>query len=199
MASQGREGGISSPKPPQNVEKEAPTAPRNTAAPLTGSPETSQAAPPPQDTHMPARQETSATSLHEATRDNTAHIAGTVGQQPDQVDECVENIHCSGNCEHIGCKIIECEECSFKTDSERRLESHVRGAHRIICFTCKDAFKTFSEMIEHRRLNHPSTKKCSNFPNCERGDLCLYIHEGAINDVTQENHAPEINKGRVTT
>ena len=46
-------------------------------------------------------------------------------------------------------------------------------------------------MIEHRRIHHPSTKKCSNFPNCERGESCLYIHEGTTNNlntvVTQEN------------
>ena len=53
--------------------------------------------------------------------------------------------------------------------------------------TCQDTFKTFSEMIEHRRLNHPSNKKCSNFPNCERGDLCLYRHEEVTNNTTQEN------------
>ena len=186
-------GGISSPRPPQNAKQEAPTANRSTAAPLAGSPATSQTDQVPQDTSQPATEVTPATSQQEVTREDTVHITGTTGHQPDQVDECVENIQCPGNCEHIGCKIIQCEECSFKTDSESRLESHLRVTHRIICFTCKDAFKTFSEMIEHRSVTHPSTKKCSNFPNCERGDLCLYKHKGSKNDATQENHVQGIN------
>ena len=177
VTSQSGAGGITSPVPPREVVQEAPAVPRSTAAPPAGS----------SDTSRPATQETTESSLPEA----------TAGQQPDnhpaQVDECVENVQCPGNCEHIGCHIIKCEECSFKTDSERRLESHIKESHRIICFTCKDAIRTFSDMIEHRRLNHPSTKKCSNFPNCERGDLCLYIHEGDTGDVTQENQTQGIN------
>ena len=33
-------------------------------------------------------------------------------------------------------------------------------------------------MIEHRRINHPSNRKCNKFPACENGDRCLYKHEG---------------------
>ena len=60
---------------------------------------------------------------------------------------------------------------------------HTKEANSITCYTCKKLFKTFSDMIEHRRIKHPSTKKCNNFPNCERGDRCLYIHEGTSEDI----------------
>ena len=48
-------------------------------------------------------------------------------------------------------------------------------------------------MIEHRRIKHPSNKKCNKFPACERGERCLYKHEGAQNigetqgDQSQDN------------
>ena len=45
-------------------------------------------------------------------------------------------------------------------------------------------------MIEHRRINHPSTKKCNNFPNCERGDRCLYVHEGNSDNIETAEAAP---------
>ena len=85
-----------------------------------------------------------------------------------------------------------CTECSYQTNEERRLESHVKDIHRITCFTCQQTFKTFSEMIDHRRVNHPSNKKCNKFPACERGDRCLYRPEGR-NETgeTQENQASE--------
>ena len=81
-----------------------------------------------------------------------------------------------------------CTECSYQTNAEKRLDSHVKDIHRITCFTSQQKFKTFSEMINHRRVNHPINKKCIKFPACERGDRCLYRHEGS-NETggTQEN------------
>ena len=54
-------------------------------------------------------------------------------------------------------------------------------------------------MIEHRRINHPSNKAFSKFPNCERGDTCLYKHEGSMDDVlpTDANQA-QGEGGKVT-
>ena len=113
----------------------------------------------------------------------------------------MENFQCAGNCQHIGCHIVKCEEWNFTTDNKKRLDNHIKEAHRITCFTCQDSFRTFSDMIEHRRVQHPSTKKCTNFPNCERGDLCLYRHEAPTNNAvtveTQGNQA-QVIAGAVT-
>ena len=81
----------------------------------------------------------------------------------------------------------DCDECSFQTDQEIRLVKHIKSEHRITCFTCRETFENFSNMIEHRRINHPSNRICSKFPNCERGDLCLYKHEGSMADGTHAN------------
>ena len=86
----------------------------------------------------------------------------------------------------------DCEECSYQTTEETLLKDHVKSMHRITCFTCQEMFKSFSKMIEHRRMNHPSNKKCNKFPNCERGDRCLYKHEGEIESVqTHTNNTQE--------
>ena len=60
---------------------------------------------------------------------------------------------------------------------------HIKSEHRIICFTRKDTFESVSKMIDHRRINHPSHKMCSNFPYCERGDQCLFKHEGSNDEI----------------
>ena len=35
---------------------------------------------------------------------------------------------------------LNCQECSFQTNEERRLNKHIEDIHRITCFTCKDKF-----------------------------------------------------------
>ena len=135
---------------------------------LTVTQDTSQ--PSPGHNSLPSAQEASITATQPGTsettlQDNTRQApAQQTGNQSEQVDECIKNIQCAGNCDHIGCHIVKCEECNFSTDNKKRLESHIKEKHRITCFTCKDTFKTFSEMIEHRRLNHPSTKNVPIFP-----------------------------------
>ena len=86
----------------------------------------------------------------------------------------------------------DCEECSYQTTEEKLLKDHVKSMHRITCFTCQEMFISFSKMIEHRRVNHPSNKKCNKFPYCERGERCLYKHEGEIETAeTQRNQTQE--------
>ena len=54
-------------------------------------------------------------------------------------------------------------------------------------------------MIEHRRINHPSNKTCSKCPIWERGDQCLYNHEGYMDDVLSAhvNQGPR-NDNKIT-
>ena len=159
------------------MEQEAPPAPRLSTTLPAGSPVadleislvklavtqgTSQTAPgdnslsAPQDIPRPATQDTSEATLQDATREAPVNTTGTAGQlpgnQPVEVDECVRNIQCAGNCEHIGCRIVKCEECSFTTDNKQRLESHIKESHRITCFTCKDTFRTFSEASIYQKV-----------------------------------------------
>ena len=52
-------------------------------------------------------------------------------------------------------------------------------------------------MIEHRRVTHPSNKKCNRFPACDRGKKCLYKHEGVQTDV--ETQAYQTQEGNSIT
>ena len=77
----------------------------------------------------------------------------------------------------------------------------VKEAHIITCYTCKDTFRSFSGVIEHRRENHPSTRKCNNFPECVNRDKCLYIHKGLVEkrkDETAHSGEAQANETRLT-
>ena len=74
---------------------------------------------------------------------------------------------------------------------------NIEEIHRITCYTCRDEFESFSKMIDHRRVKHPSSKKCKWFPNCERGDTCLYRHEAAAESI--ENGTPQTTQAHGDT
>ena len=93
-----------------------------------------------------------------------------------------------GREEQQGQHEFNCEECSFQTSVGRRLGMHTKEVHRIICFTCQDTFRIFSKMIDHRRVTHPSNKKCNKFPACDKVDRCLYKHEGTPEAFETQSH-----------
>ena len=77
------------------------------------------------------------------------------GHPPIQVDECVENVRCEGNCEHI---------------------EHKAGLE-VTCYDCKNKFKDKIAMMDHKRdSDHPTKRKCNQYPDCERGVRCWYRH-----------------------
>ena len=76
-----------------------------------------------------------------------------------------------------------CTGCDFQSNvmedfAKHCIETgHENCHHDSKCKTCKQTFPTYDAVIEHRRVEHPSTKKCKDFRNCPKGDTCLYIHE----------------------
>ena len=48
--------------------------------------------------------------------------------------------------------------------------------NKITCYTCKEKFNIFSELIKHRKEKHPSKKVNRYFPECSWGEECLYRH-----------------------
>ena len=80
------------------------------------------------------------------------------GHPPVQVDECVQNVECEGNCEHRRCK-------SNQSNSE-----HTPSEQKVTCYDCREEFNTKVERMDHKRDNdHPSKRKCTQDPDCERG------------------------------
>ena len=77
-----------------------------------------------------------------------------------QVEECIENVRCEGNCEHNNC---------------RQTQPVNSNEPKVICYDCKNEFTTKNEMMDHKRdSDHPSKKKC-NEPDCQRPQ-CWYVH-----------------------
>ena len=86
------------------------------------------------------------------------------GHPPVEIDECVQNIRCDGNCEHVEC-----------------VENTQRATNNpITCHDCKVQFKDKVTMMDHKRdSDHPSKRNC-NKPDCERGILCWYKHRSHV-------------------
>ena len=78
---------------------------------------------------LPAPQDTHETNPKEA-QDTLQAAPGDNLQQPGhpliQVDECVENLRCEGNCEHIGCRIKKVKNAILKLTMREDLKVIVK-------------------------------------------------------------------------
>ena len=84
------------------------------------------------------------------------------GHPPVTVDECVQNVSCEGNCEHVKCQNIT---------------THKSEELKVTCHDCKERFKDKVSMMNHKRdSKHPSKRKCNIFPDCERTEGCWFVH-----------------------
>ena len=99
------------------------------------------------------------------------------GHPPVVVDECVHNVRCEGNCEHV----IGHNNTTHKPDELK-----------VICHNCKQKFKDKVSMMDHKRdSDHPSKKKCNKFPDCEREGSCWYVHERPMGPQTNPQTSQE--------
>ena len=92
-----------------------------------------------------------------------------------------------------------CEECDFQASSRNILMNHCKlspGHHPskgqkqrlgqtgvLECYTCQHEFRSYHDLMNHRKEEHPSHKKCRYFikGTCHfSGDECWYIHEDTV-------------------
>ena len=81
-----------------------------------------------------------------------------------EVDECIQNVRCEGDCTHVRC--IKTPENTSKNETK-------------ICNNCKQVFRNYNDMMDHRKQNHPSKKLCWNKLDClykDRTPGCWYFH-----------------------
>ena len=58
------------------------------------------------------------------------------------------------------------------------------------CFTCKQEFDGYRNLMQHRKFNHPSNRKCRDYPEkCTRGSTCWYVHS----DEMEVDNSPQKN------
>ena len=86
-----------------------------------------------------------------------------------------------------------CNDCPFQGNLSSQLMKHlkitshqpnptIRDRKSLFidykkCFTCKQEFDGYWNLMQHRKNYHPSNRKCRNFPeNCTFGSACWYVH-----------------------
>ena len=81
-----------------------------------------------------------------------------------EVDECILNVRCEGDCTHVECK---------------QTSENISSNETKTCNNCKQVFSNYNEMMDHRKQNHPSKKLCWNKLDCvykDRTPGCWYMH-----------------------
>ena len=112
---------------------------------------------------------------------------------------------------HGSCQIPNewnCNNCPFQANSADDLMKHLKTtAHQPSpeiknkkklfcdykqCYTCKLEFNGYWNLMEHRKIMHPSNKKCRNYPGgkCSFGSECWYVHEEQLMDVDESFESP---------
>ena len=101
-----------------------------------------------------------------------------------------------------------CEECSFQASTRAILLKHCQIAegHQpskgqkqrsgqtgvMECYTCKSEFRNYHDLMNHRKEEHPSHKKCRYYIKGEcifSSEECWYLHEDNTNSSTSQiNH-----------
>ena len=98
-----------------------------------------------------------------------------------------------------------CDDCDFQSSTRVGLMNHckVKPGHKpsrgqkskstvLECYTCKSEFRSYHNLMEHRKEEHPSHKKCRYFVKGEcffSAEECWYIHE----DTTTETNNPQFD------
>ena len=96
-----------------------------------------------------------------------------------------------------------CNDCAFQANCASELMKHLKlTAHQPSknvsdkrkvfedykqCYTCKMDFDGYINLMNHRKIVHPSNKKCRNFSSnsCIFGEECWYVHDAK--DEPEEN------------
>ena len=88
-----------------------------------------------------------------------------------------------------------CDDCAFQANCASELMKHLKvtshqpsknvsDKRKVFedykqCYTCKMDFDGYYNLMNHRKIVHPSSKKCKNFPRgeCNFGSGCWYVHD----------------------
>ena len=149
----------------------------------------------------------------------TAHIKSHDKVIPLSCDQCStifdeeENLQKHMTATHVKSKKFDdwnCNDCLYQGHGAPALLNHLKyEKHKPSplvdkrslfpdfkqCYTCHEEFDSYHSLMEHRKVVHPSNKKCRNFPtNCKYSSKeCWYIHEEPM-DVDSSLHST--NRGQ---
>ena len=114
-----------------------------------------------------------------------------------QCDECQEDfltkINLKSHMKSHHSKQWNCDQCDFQTSTRTLLMNHCKlvTGHKpskqrigqtgvMTCYTCRDEFRSYHELMNHRKEEHPSHKKCRYYLKGEcnfSAEDCWYLHE----------------------
>ena len=78
-----------------------------------------------------------------------------------------------------------CEDCSFQGENGLELKKHIQRTKHCPsdysekCYTCEKEFSSYWHLMNHRKMEHPSNKKCRYYQTeaCRfDSETCWYIH-----------------------
>lgn len=113
-------------------------------------------------------------------------------------EEFENHAHFKSHTERLHSKQWNCDKCAFQASTRKELMNHCRltkghqpskqqrlGQSGILrCYTCLSEFRTYHDLMNHRKEDHPSHKQCRYYLKGEcmfSRDECWYLHE----DTTQ--------------
>ena len=94
-----------------------------------------------------------------------------------------------------------CNDCDFQGHKADDLLKHLkRAGHQPSalvekrklfsdykeCYTCKEEFDGYFNLMDHRKSVHPLDKKCRNYPKCKFEDKCWYVHDQKMDTGSSE-------------
>ena len=89
-------------------------------------------------------------------------------------------------------KQFNCTDCSFQGDTWSQLKNHIQIlGHNPVeyserCYTCKQEFSSYWKLMTHRKVEHPSNKRCRYYLKQQcyfNNETCWYRHEMNIKEV----------------
>jgi hypothetical protein len=93
---------------------------------------------------------------------------------------------------HVSKKEWNCNNCSFQASSSSELMNHLKLTGHLPspeiqnqkskishCYTCKEEFLSYWNLMNHRKQRHPSNRNCKYFlrNQCIHGVNCWYRHD----------------------
>ena len=79
---------------------------------------------------------------------------------------------------------FNCNDCPFQGETGLELKNHIQRtkhtlSENIECYTCKKEFRSYWSLINHRKTDQPSSRKCRYFLNDDwrfDAETCWYKH-----------------------
>ena len=105
-------------------------------------------------------------------------------------------------------KQFNCDDCPFQGENSLELKTHIRRTKNVSSdvvetfYTCKIEFNNYWQLMNHRKLEHPSRRRCRYFlkNECEFDEKkCWYKHDDVIINLNENLTAMfECNECKIT-